>query len=124
MGKTGEKNGEDSYSFLYILIKRSTIFLTLFLAAMLLLYFSGNFQSFQDSSLRITLFCSSLAALMLFTFSSIGILTSLIVAIVLKKPGHLIGTLTYILLDLASATVFVTLRGLTILTSGIQGIAG
>ena len=124
MAKTGKKKREEAQSFLYSLIKRSTAFLFLFLAVMLLLYFSGNFQSFQDSSLRIIPFCASLTAVMLFSFSAIGIIASIVMSISHKQPGYLLRMLVYLLTAAGTAAVFVSLRGLAVLTAGIQGIAG
>ena len=125
MAKTGKKKqGAEEQSFLYSLIKRSTVFLFLFLTVMLLLYFSGNFQSFQDSSLRIILFCSSLTAVMLFSFAAIGIIASLVMTVSMKKPGYLLKMLVYLLVAGGTAAVFVSLRGLAVLTAGIQELAG
>lgn len=124
MAKPGKKKQGESPSFLYSLIKRSTVFLFLFLTVMLLLYFSGNFQSFQDSSLRIILFCSSLTAVMLVSFSAIGIIAGLVMAVSKKKPGYLLEMLVYLLIAAGTAAVFVSLRGLAVLTAGIQGITG
>ncbi len=124
MAKPGKKKRGEAQSFLYSLIKRSTVFLFLFLTVMLLLYFSGNFQSFQDSSLRIILFCSSLTAVMLVSFSAIGIVASLIMAVSKKRPGYLLKMLVYLLVAGGTAAVFVSLRGLAVLTAGIQELAG
>ena len=124
MAKPGKKKRGEAHSFLYSLIKRSTVFLFLFLTVMLLLYFSGNFQSFQDSSLRIILFCSSLTAVMLVSFSAIGIVASLIMAVSKKRPGYLLEMLVYLLVAGGTAAVFVSLRGLAVLTAGIQELAG
>ncbi len=120
MTKTYKKKGVESYSFLYSLIKRSTIFLILFLAAMILLYFSGNFQFFLDSSLRIILFCSSLTSVMLFFFSIIGFISSLIMVASTRKISYAIDSILYILIAIAAAAVFISLRGLAVLTSGIH----
>ena len=89
MGKSDKKKQQAAYSFLYSLISRSILFLACFLAAMLLLYFSGNFQSFRDSSLRIILFCSSLTALLLCSFSIIGMIGSLVMAFWKKSPLYI-----------------------------------
>ncbi|MBQ9539578.1 MAG: hypothetical protein IJU95_09930, partial [Treponema sp.] len=110
----------DIGSFFYSLIKRFTIFLFLFQTVMLTLYYSGNFQSFQDSSLRIILFCASLAAVMLFSFSTIGIISSVVMALSRKRPGYVLGSLIYVILDVLAAAVFISLRGLAVLTSGIR----
>ncbi len=120
MAKSRKKKREEGYSFLYSLIKRSTIFHFLFLSVMLLLYFSGNFQSFLDSSLRIILFCSSLTSVMLFFFASIGIIASLVMIASKKKIIYAIDSLLYILGAAAAAAVFISLRGLAVLTAGIH----
>lgn len=120
MAKEKKKNKEESYSFFYSLIKRFTIFLFLFLTAMLMLYFSGNFQSFQDASLRLILFCSSIASVMLIFFSCIGFFDSIVMIITFKNVRYAISMLTYLLLAAVVAAVFISLRGLTVLMAGIH----
>ena len=120
MAKTRKKTKEESSSFLYSLIKRFTIFLFLFLSVMLLLYFSGNFQSFLDSSLRIILFSSSLISLMLVSFSAIGFLASIMMILGKRRAGYAIDLLVFLLMAASSAAIFIALRGLTVLTAGIR----
>ncbi len=120
MAKSSKKKQEDNPSFLYSLIKRFTIFLFLFLSVMLLLYFSGNFQSFLDSSLRIILFSSSLISLLLFSFSTIGLFASLLMILGKRRAGYAFDLLAFLLISVASAAVFVALRGLAVLTAGIR----
>ncbi len=120
MAQTDEKKDSGGGGFLYSLIKRITLFCLLFLAVMLLLYFSGNFQAFQDSSLRIILFCSSLTAVMLLLSSAVGVFASLVLALVRRKPGQLMAAAVFLLLGTAACAVFISLRGLSVLTAGIQ----
>ncbi|MBQ3686876.1 MAG: hypothetical protein II932_03500 [Treponema sp.] len=115
--KKKQEAGTDIFSSL---IKRFTIFLLLFLAVMLLLYFSGNFQAFLDSSLRIILFSSSLLSLLLISFSAVGFVSSLVLLAGRRQAGYAAALLFYLLTAAAGTAVFIALRGLAVLTAGIR----
>ena len=120
MAPSDKKKQEAGNDIFYSLIKRFTIFLFLFLAVMLLLYFSGNFQSFLDSSLRIILFNSSLLSLLLIPFSAVGFISSLVMLAGRRQAGYAADILFYLLTCGTGAAVFIALRGLAVLTAGIR----
>ena len=70
---------------LFRLTKRVTLFLFLLLTAILIVYITGNFQGFLDSTQKIILLYAVLSAIALIFFSIFSILETIIYTIALRR---------------------------------------
>lgn len=106
-------------SSLYHFNSRTSIFLWLFLLAMLLFYVIGSFQQFLDSTQQQILLLSFFITIVLCFFSVTGFVQSFIYIFSVRKKKYLIYTLLYIFSIILSAAVLVFLQTLNFLAAGI-----
>lgn len=120
MGRHDEKQEEKP--LLYKLLGRTVLFLVLFLSAMLLFYFIGNYQEFLDTSQSLILTIATVTAIMLVFFAAAGLALSLVLLIRKKTNSRrLYGILAAGMgLALAYGALFmVVTRIINLLSAGI-----
>ena len=83
---SGKKMHETS--FLFSLTSRSVLFLFLETFVLLLLFITGNFQAFADSTQRFILLIAGVAAIALMLFSVCGIIESLVYHFLTKRRRY------------------------------------
>ena len=101
---------------LFRLTKRVTLFLFLLLSAILIVYITGNFQEFLDSTQKTVLLYAVLSAIALFFFSIISIIETIIFTIALKRVSLIFYLLPFffcilyaiIAITLASTILFIS----------------
>jgi hypothetical protein len=107
-------------AFLFRLICRFSLFLSLLLFVLVLFYISGNFQQFLDSTQIFTILSCTLVSVMLFFFSIAGFFDNIVMLILSHRKRHLLYALVFILLTACSAVAFIVLRSLSFLSSGLH----
>jgi len=120
MDRHDEKQEEKP--LLYKLLGRTVLFLMLFLSAMLLFYFIGNYQEFLDRSQTLILTIATVTAIMLVFFAAAGLTLSLVLLLRKKTNNRrMYGILTAgMSLALVYGAVFmVVTRIINLLSAGI-----
>lgn len=82
---------------LFRLSKRITLFLFLLLVAILIVYITGNFQKFLDSTQKSILLYAVLSAFALFFFSIFSILETIIYSIALRHFSIVLYVIPFLL---------------------------
>lgn len=113
-----KKNLDSSY--LFNLTGRFTLFLFMETCVMLLLYLTGNFQSFSDSSQRFILLLTSVTAMTLFLFSMCGFIECIAYRIIKKENGFIMFSFIYLAGALFSFLIIFLIRVLSWLSGGMQ----
>ncbi|MBP5251118.1 MAG: hypothetical protein J6Z17_01750 [Treponema sp.] len=113
------KNNLDS-SYLFNLTGRFTLFLFMETCVMLLLYMTGNFQSFSDSSQRFILLLASVTAMALFLFSLCGFIECIAYRIIKKEKGFVMLSFVYLAGAVFSFVIIFLIRILSWLSGGMQ----
>lgn len=106
-------------SFLFKLTGRTSLFLFLLSTFLIVLYVSGSYQDFLDSTLNFVLTSCSATILGLFVFSAAGILQSIILFFISKRKSYWIYFFVYILSCVFSAGFFFLARTISIIAKGI-----
>jgi len=106
-------------SILYRLCGRCTLFTALTIFALIILYIRGGFQEFTDSTMDLILKLCSFACIMLTLISTFGLIDSIIMFVLTKKPNIWIFFTIYFLLMILSPIGVVLFRSITFLSQGI-----
>ncbi len=106
-------------SFLFKLTGRTSLFLFLLSAFIMVLYVSGSYQDFLDSTLNFILVSCSLTILALFVFSAAGLIQSIVLFFISKRKSYWIYFFVYILSCTFSSLIFFLARTISILSKGI-----
>ena len=114
--KPGNKKNN---SLLFSITGRSALFLVLELFALVLLYVSGNFQFFLDSTQKFILLVCALCSMLLVLLSTAGIIESVVLFIISKQKKYWIFFALYILCFIVTAVILVLFRVLTFISSGL-----
>ncbi len=101
---------------LFRLTKRVTLFLFLLLLALIVVYVTGNFQKFLDSTQKLILFYAILVSIALVLFSVLSIIESLIFMIALRRielflyivPFALCIIVSLVIIALAGSILFIS----------------
>lgn len=106
-------------SFLFRLTKRFTLFLLLQAIVLIILYVTGNYQNFLDSTLRFIMLVASLNFAMLSFFSLAGLIESFCLIFITKKKKYIAYLFAYIILIFFACISFIILRGISFVSSGL-----
>ena len=106
-------------SFLFKLTGRTSLFLFLLSVFLIVLYVSGSYQDFLDSTLNFILTSCSATILGLFVFSASGILQSIILFFISKRKLYWIYFSVYMLSCIFSVGFFFLARAISIISKGI-----
>ena len=115
--KTGK--GNQNTSFFYKLTGRATMFLILAVMTTFILYVSGNYQQFLDSSQRFLLQWCSILTIILALFSFAGLFLSIVMGIVYRKIRYLLFFLMYLISLVLAVALFLVMYGITYLSVGL-----
>lgn len=106
-------------SILYRLCGRCTLFTTLTLLALIILYIQGGFQDFTDTSMDFILNLCSFTCIMLTLISTFGLIDSIIMFIQTKKATTWIFFAIYFILMVFAPIGMILFRSITFLSLGI-----
>ena len=119
--KKKQKNRIESI-FLFKLTRRFSLFLALQQIVLLTLYVSGNVQNFLDSTQLIILALCAVVSVALIVFSLAGIIQSVGFFIASFKKRYIMTFFVYILTLAFSIFLFVALRLISFLASGLGAL--
>lgn len=118
---SNEKSEKITLSLLFMLTRRTILFLSLLLCVLILFYVVGNYQFFLDSSQKIVLRSAAVTASTLFIISISGIIETILCIVFLKNKRmyfiiHLLLIFIAQLLSIASLILF---RIIDIVSTGL-----
>ena len=118
---SNEKSEKITLSLLFMLTRRTILFLSLLLCVLILFYVVGNYQFFLDSSQKIVLRSAAVTASTLFIISVSGIIETILCIVFLKNKRmyfiiHLVLIFIAQLLSIASLILF---RIIDIVSTGL-----
>ena len=118
---SNEKSEKITLSLLFMLTRRTILFLSLLLCVLILFYVVGNYQFFLDSSQKIVLRSAAVTASALFIISVSGIIETILCIVFLKNKRmyfiiHLVLIFIAQLLSIASLILF---RIIDIVSTGL-----
>ncbi|MBP5359299.1 MAG: hypothetical protein J6Y69_08965 [Treponema sp.] len=111
--------GNQNTSFFYKLTGRATMFLILAVMTTFILYVSGNYQQFLDSSQRFLLQWCSILTIILALFSFAGLFLSIVMTVVYRKIRYLLFFLMYLASLVLAVVLFLVMYGITYLSVGL-----
>ncbi len=106
-------------SSLFSLTQRSVIFLALMLFALVLLYVSGNFQQFLDTTQKFILILCAITAILQVLISIAGTIESFILFFISKQKRYWIYFALYLLCAVIASLCLIIFRVLTYLSDGL-----
>lgn len=106
-------------SFLYKLTGRFTLYLFLQVSVLFLLFVSGNFQSFADSSQRFLLLITSVLAIALTILSVSGFIESLVFLFLWKRKTLIVLMSLFLLSGAYSVVIIIFVRIISWLSGGM-----
>lgn len=121
-----EKNNDKSLkhkkqnSILYRLCGRATLFTSLLLLVLMVLYICGGYQDFMDSTMDMILMLCSFVCIMLTLLSIYGLIDSIVMFIQTKSKFIWFFFAIYFVLMVASPILLIVFRTVNFLSQGIQ----
>lgn len=117
-GRLRERNPRSSVPMYLRLTRRGVVFLSLMLAADLLLFVVGNSQRFLDESLRLILVISTVNAIMLAFLSLAAVAESLVSVVVMRRLRYFLYAVAFVVPAAFACAAGVAARALLMLTEG------
>ncbi len=109
---------------LFIVTRRTVLFLFLFLCAMILFYMAGNYQNFLDSDQRLILRAGAVSAILLTGFCAAGAAECAVLLFLKKSAGMRLACAAQIVLMILAAAFaaafMIVFRVIDILSLGIR----
>ncbi|MBR6079568.1 MAG: hypothetical protein IKP60_05340 [Treponema sp.] len=122
MGKKTEaqkKQRKKRTMFLYTLVSRTVLFLSLLTLIVFIIYVAGNFQEFLDSTQRYLLRFCSISCVLQGIFCMFGIVLSIVMFIVSLNPKYWLYFFIDIVLLVLAVVAFVVAYAMAFLSAGI-----
>lgn len=117
-GRLGDGDVRSSVPMYLRLTRRGVVFLSLMLAADLLLFVVGNSQRFLDESLRLILVISTVNAIMLAFLSLAAVAESLVSIIVRRRLRYFLYAVAFVVPAAFACAAGIATRALLMLTEG------